>query len=306
MGIQLMMIASVFVAAGNLCFRRSIDSGGTTKAYIMIQLFLSFLIAILLGPVRTGQYVWSPCMAGFGLAAGIVLAGMTVSLGKALETGPAGLTFSILNSSTVMPMVVMVVLFGTKFGYTYTLTNGLGSIIVLAGLFWAGWETMRSGKKYKWFAFALAAFILHVIVLVFMQWRALFINFPGENGLFLSFDTDDAINQWFMPMMFFGASAVQFLIYTTSLNRLPNKQETRYGLLGGISQGVGTFFMIWATEVSTTFQHAMIFPIFAVTIIILCNIWGQWLYREKINWKASILCVAGILIGTINWQVLLG
>jgi hypothetical protein len=305
MGIQLMVIAGLFIAAANLFFRKSIDAGGTTKVYITIQLFLTFLVAILLGPVRTSNYAWSPCMAGFGLAGGIVMAGLMATLGRALEKGPAGLTFAILNASTVMPMIVMVLLFGTQFGYTYTLTNGIGSAIVIAGLFWAGWNTIRSGKNTVWFAFALAAFLLHTVVLVLMQWRALFIHFPGVDGLFLSFNSDDAVSQWFMPMMFLSAMAIQLLVYVLSLKRLPNKYEVRYGIFGGLGQGIGTFFMIRATEVSTAMEHAMVFPIFAVTIIILCNLWGQWLYREKVNWKASILCVLGILIGTIDWSVLL-
>jgi hypothetical protein len=61
--------------------------------------------------------------------------------------------------------------------------------------------------------------------------------------------------------------------------------------------------MIWSTEVSTPLEHAMIFPIFSVAIIILCNLWGQWLYKEKVNWLANACCVGGILIGTLDWKV---
>lgn len=305
MGIQLMLIASLFVAASNYCMRRSIDSGGSSKAFLMIQLFLVFLVAILLNPVRTADYTWSSCMAYFGLAGGIVLAVMMIFLGKALETGPPGLTFAALNASTVMPMVLMVMLFGAPFGYVYTMTNGLGSLLVVLGLFWAGWGAMRSEKKMKWASFVMGAFLLHVIFLVFMQWRALFINFPGENGLFLSFDVDDAKSQWFMPMVFFAAALIQIVVYLATQKRLPNRSEAIYGILGGIANGIGTFFMIWSTEVSSPVEHAMIFPIFAVTIIICCNLWGQWLYKEKVNWLANGCCILGILIGTLDWRVLL-
>ena len=87
---------------------------------------------------------------------------------------------------------------------------------------------------------------------------------------------------------------------------MPFQKEVVNGILGGLCNGIGTFFMIRATEVSTSFEHAMIYPIFAVTIILLCNAWGQWLYKEKVNWKANIVCVIGLLIGTLNWKVLLG
>jgi drug/metabolite transporter (DMT)-like permease len=146
MGIQLMIIASLFVAASNFCMRRSIDSGGSSKAFLMIQLSLVFLVAILLNPVRTGDYAVSSCMIYFGLAGGIILAIMMICLGKSLESGPPGLTFAALNSSTVMPMVLMVFLFGAPFGYVYTLFNGLGSLLVVLGLFWAAWAARSSEK----------------------------------------------------------------------------------------------------------------------------------------------------------------
>ena len=245
-------------------------------------------------------------MACFGLAGGIVLAVMMIFLGKALEKGPPGLTFAALNASTVMPMLLMVLLFGAPFGYLYTLTNGLGSLLVVIGLFWAGREAIRSEKTMQWATFVVGAFFLHVIFLVFMQWRALFINFPGENGLLLSFDVNDAKNQWFMPMVFFAAALVQIVVYLVTQKRWPNRSEVIYGVLGGLTNGVGTFFMIWSTEVSTPVEHAMIFPIFSVTIILCCNLWGQWLYKEKVNWLANGCCLFGILVGTFDWRVLLG
>ena len=304
-GIQLMLLAGVFVSLSNYFMRKSIDAGGTTKGFLMVQLFVVFLVAILLNPVRMGNYEWSGCMSLFGIAGGVVLALMMASLGRALETGPAGLTFASFSSATVMPSVVMVLVFGATFGYHYTFWNGMGSILVVLGLFWAGWQTNNSQQKNTWISFVSAAFLLHIFFLVFLSWKALFVNYPGENGLFLSFDMDDAKNQWFMPMIFLTASIFQGVIFGTHEKRWLKKGEALYGVLGGIANGVGTFFMIRATEVSTSLEHAMIYPIFSVCIIVLCNIWGQWLYREKVNWKATALCLIGIFIGTINWSVLL-
>lgn len=306
MGIQLILVAALFVSASNFFMRRSIDAGGSTKAFLMIQLLLVFLIAVLLNPVRSGDYHWSHCMATFGIAGGLILALMMASLGRALETGPPGLTFAALNASTVMPSVLMVVFFGIPFGYFYTFWNGIGSLLVVIGLFWAGWQTARSTQKENWVIFVTAAFFLHVIFLVFLSWRALFINYPGSTGLFLSFDMDDAKSQWFMPMIFFTAAIVQAVIFFKAEYRMPSQKEVINGVLGGFANGIGTFFMIRATEVSTSLEHAMIYPIFSVAIILLCNMWGQWLYKEKVNWKANALCVLGILIGTLNWKILIG
>jgi hypothetical protein len=303
LGIQLMLLASIFIATSNYFMRKSIDSGGTTKGFLMVQLFIVSLVAILLNPVRMGHYEWSSCMSLFGIAGGCVLALMMASLGRALETGPAGLTFAALNASTVMPSIVMVLGFGAAFGYHYTLWNGLGSLTVVLGLFWAGSKTStKSNQKNLWISFASAAFFLHVLFLVFLSWRALFINYPGENGLFLSFDMDDAKNQWFMPILFFSAFVIQALIFFTNEKRNLKPAELLYGTVGGVANGIGTFFMIQATEVATHFEHAMIYPLFSVAVIILCNLWGQKFYKENVNWKATALCLLGIFIGTINWS----
>lgn len=305
MGIQLILLASLFVAVSNFFMRRSIDAGGSTKAYLMVQFFLICLVAILLNPVRTGNYAWSSSMAAFGFAGGLILALMMAFLGRSLQMGPAGLTFAVLNSSTVMPMVLMVALFGPAFGYIYTLWNGLGSLCVVAGLFWAGWETMRSGDKKSWAIFALGAFALHVLFLVFMQWRALCIHFPTSDSLLLSFGQKDPQNQWFMPMIFLAAALIQTCFYIFTEKRWPLRNEWVYGILGGLTNGIGTYFLIWATEVATPFQHAMLFPLFSVGIILLCSLWGQMLYRENVNWKANAFCVVGLLIGTLDWNTLL-
>lgn len=305
MGVELMLIAALFIAASNYCMRRSIDAGGSSRAYFVVQLTLIFLVAILLNPVRTGEYAWSPGMAYFGVIGGVVLGVMLLLLGRALELGPPGLTFATLNASTVMPMILMVICFGASFGYVYTMAHGLGSFLVILGLFWAGRDVVLSEKKVLWVACALGAFLLHVIFLVLMQWRALFMNFPGVNGLLLPFTLADAKSQWFMPMVFLSAAVVHTFFYLLSQPKRPRGSEVGYGILGGVTNGIGTFFMIWSTEVSTPKEHAMIFPLFAITVILCCNTWGKWLYQERVNWWANACCVAGIVVGTLDWRTLL-
>jgi len=304
MGIELILVAAVFIAASNLCMRRSIDGGGTTKAYLVVQLFLVFLVAILIGPVRSGDYHWSPSMASFGFTGGLILVFLLAALGRALETGPPGLTFAALNASTVMPTVLMVAFFGGSFGYFYTWSHGIGSLLVILGLFWATRSAKQNQKESNWVTYITIAFCLHVLFLVFLNWRALFINFPKNPDLFLDFDYQDATSPWFMPMVFLAAFLVQLTIYLIKEKRALKSQEVFYGIVGGITNGVGTFFMIRATEVSTSLEHAVLYPIFAVTVIILCNLWGQWLYKEKISWKANALCVGGLIVGTLNWAAL--
>lgn len=303
-GLQLIILSALCAAFSNLFMRRSIDTGGTTRAFLMIQLVLVFLMAILLNPVRTGNYYWSTPMALFGLSGGIILAGFMTFLGKALEHGPPSLTIAMLNSSTVMPILVLVFIFGSQFGYYYTLWNGLGSLLVVIGMCWAGWDLTALNHRKKWLSFVLLAFCLHIFYLVFLNWRALFINFPGAQNLGFSFALEDAKAQWFMPMVFLGAAAVQTVLFFTNEKRIPKQKEIFNGVLGGIAQGLCAYLMIWATEVATSKEHAMLFPIFSVAIILGCNIWGKWLYKEEIHWKGNSFCMLGLLIGTIDWKTL--
>ncbi|VHN99642.1 hypothetical protein [Candidatus Rhabdochlamydia sp. T3358] len=305
MGIQLMLLASFFVAISNFFMRRSIDSGGSTKGFLMIMLSVISLIAVFLNPIRMADFSWSYSMALFAVIAGIILSIMLTSLGKTLESGPPGLTFAALNASTVLPMVAMVLLFGSKFGYFYTTWNAFGSILMVIGLFWAGYSAIRSFHFQKWLIFMTVTFFLHILFLLFFQWRALCINFPEERGLFFPFENSEACCQWFMPIMYATAALLQTFIYFKTRVKALNRLELQYGIYGGLTNGVGTFFMILSTEASTSLEHAAIFPVFAITVIVFCNLWGKWFYREKVNWMANGLCLLGILIGSLDWETLL-
>lgn len=305
MGIQFMILAGLCIALSNLCMRKSIDAGGSTKAYLMVQLSLSVLVMILLNPVRTGTFTWDTSVALFALSGGVLLAGVMGFMGKALENGPPGLSVAMVNCSSVMPILMLVLFFGSRFGFHYTLWNGLGSLLVISGICWAGWDGSAMANKKKWLTFISLAFLAHVAYLVFLNWRALFINYPGETGLGFSFTSLQASMQWFMPMVFLAAAAIQTYVFFTQEKRKPNPSELRFGLLGSLANAGGAFLMIKAVEVATPFEHAMLFPIFSVTVIIGCNLWGTWLYKEQVNWKANSLCLAGLLLGTIDWPTIL-
>ena len=138
MGILFITIAAIFTAYQNFLMRKSIDRGGTTNAYLTLQVLSAFFLMILLNPVRTGIYSFNAPICILGLFAGIIFGIMLFSLGGALQRGPAGLTFATLSSSAIMPAIVMATLFGAAFGHPYTLYHGIGSLFVLFGLFRAG------------------------------------------------------------------------------------------------------------------------------------------------------------------------
>ncbi len=304
MALFLACAAAILCALHNLFMRRSVDSGGTTKAFLVFVEGFSILVAVLLGPIKTGNYEWSHSIGMIGIIAGVFLGIMMWALGRAMEQGPPGLTVAYLNSSAVVPAVIMVMLFGGAFGHSYQWWNGMGSMLVVGGLFWAVWQATQNHKnKSFWIMFASVAFACHVMFLVILQWRAMLINPNMPGSRLLPFRIDAAQSEWFMPMIFVAATIFLVYQFVKDEARLPKKQEIAYGFYGGVCNGACTYFLIKAAQIATPWENAMVFPIFAVSLIMLCNTWGKVLYKENVHWKAMGLCLFGLFVGTMDWKV---
>lgn len=299
-----MIIAGLLVSVNNFCLRRSIDAGGSSKAYLIVQLSIATLVMVLLNPVKNNNYTWDWSAVNLGLIGGLILGLLMWGLGRALEKGPPGLTIAVFNASTVMPAIVMVLLFGSAFGFTYTFANGLGSFLVLLGLFWAGWSSEKNPQKGAWACFLALIFLAHVLFLVYIQWWGLLLDPSHLQTALLPFTVHVESTEWFMPAVLFVAALTQILIYLVKVRKFPKGAEISYGILGGVMNGAGTFFLILAPQKASAWESAMIFPIFSVSIIVVCNAWAQILYKEKVNWRANTLALTGIIIGTVAWSSL--
>src|SRR5262245_25479010 len=110
MGILLAFIAGLFVPITNLTNKKSIDASGNSKGYFVFQMATSFLIAFLLGPVRHADFSIPLSVLMLGSFSGLILACMIFCLGRAIEKGPPGFTFSVLHSATLMPGLIMALL----------------------------------------------------------------------------------------------------------------------------------------------------------------------------------------------------
>lgn len=295
--------AALLAALNNLSMRKSIDAGGSSKGFLVSSMAFALFISVLLNPIKAGIYKGSLILSLIGLIAGLVLGVMMWSLGKALEKGPPGLTIAYLNASNVVPAVLMAFLFGAQFGFSYGPWNAIGSLLVIAGLFWAVWKTAKIIKSEAfWLTFATLSFMTHVLYLMMIQWRSLLIrsDLPSNQLIPFSFSAEEAI--WFTPMIFLGA--LSFLYYRLKKEEARKVQvvEARYGLVGGSCIGLSTICLVHAAHIAKGLESAMIFPLFAVGIVLICNIWGKLLYQEKVHWKAMSLCLLGLFIGTIDWS----
>lgn len=304
MAIFYMLLAAMFVSISNLFMRKSIDQGGTTRGFLVFQMFVAMLVAILLNPVRTGVYSTTSPMVFLGIVAGCCLSGLLFFLGKALTKGPPGITFSILNGATVIPAVVMALVFGSIHGFLYTPWHAVGSLLVLGGLFWAGKGLGTQAERKSWMGFAVLMFSFHVVILVLYQYRALLLNTPNLGVVTTLFAKEDLLSTWFMPAMYGTAFVVQGALFAIYEARSFRMLEVVYGVFGGVANGLCTYFMIWATEVAGPLENAVIYPIFSVANILLSNAWGQKLYQEKVHWRACHLSAAGLILGTVDWASL--
>lgn len=296
------LLAGILLPFTNWTVRKSLDVGGNTKGYFIFQMLSSLFLAYLFGPVRTGDYSITLPAALIGSLSGVVIFLMLVALGKALEKGPPGLTFAVLNSASVMPGLLMALLFGTALGYDFKLSHAIGCLLVLGGLFWAGRGLQGMKEVKSWLLFSAVMFFGNLLVLAIFQWRALLLNPARPKDLFPFFAMDLMKSECFIPFMFLTSGILWLWEFSRTEKRSFKRGEILYGLTGGISNFLSTVLLLAAAVVASPLENAIIYPLFSVIGIILTNAWGQKLYAEKVNWRACQLCAFGLIVGTVDWK----
>jgi hypothetical protein len=296
------MILSGFLGAmSNLCMRHSVADGKTAPSFFIFQLFFTCLVTILLYPIRTECYTCNLPIIVFGIAAGLFLGSMKWMLGKALQTGPAGLTFAAVNAAAVIPAIVITLTAGSVLNLQLNQVDYAGYLLVLLGLFWAGWDRSSQAGSLEWIAFAFFAFSAHLFFLLVTQYRTLI-----AGNYFATLDSrwmpspENMASDWFVPIVFAAACLMHTLIYSYSEKKLPSPKEAAWGTLAGLLNGLCAFLYIYALEIASLHETTYIFAVFSIALIIFCNLWGQRIYRENINWKANAICLAGIWIVSLR------
>jgi drug/metabolite transporter (DMT)-like permease len=301
-GLLVVSVAAVFAAISNYCMRRTLDAGGTTRGFLLLQFAVSLILNWALCSCPFSHLGSGLAMLAIGAGAGLLVFGMLLFTGFALARGPAGLTFASLNAATIVPGPMLALAFGVPFGFGFTWPQGLGLGLVLLGLFWAA----RHEKASKsWWIPASVAFSLHALLLGYMQWRCLLWRHDLPTHSLLPFRLDCSCEPWFLPGMFLAAFAAQAITFIAMERRWPVKGEWIFGILGGAANGAGAYCLVQAVSLVGAQEASMLFPLFAVGIIAFTNLWSQWLYKERVSWIATLICATGIFIGTVAWSALL-
>lgn len=292
-----LLLAALSAAMCSFFIRKNLDKQGSSHAHLVVLFFISLLVAIQINPVFQTETTWSFPMWSTGCFVGCLNLGLMLLISRALKLGPPGLTFAFLNSGSILPTFFLYLIFGISYGFQITFGLLLGMLLILIGLFLS---TNHKGENYSksWLIYAISIFLLQGLTLSVLHWRCLLMDSFPEHML-LPFKCDPQEDMWVMPGMFATATLVQSLIFVINEKRWFRFNEVLFGGLSGLCNGLSTYFLLMATNIASSVEKGILFPSFAVLVIILCHLWGKVFYQENVNWFALSLCVGGILLGTL-------
>lgn len=288
--------AAASASLANLFFRKS-SLKQDVHGYLFCYYLISFLSTFAFYPSLT-KIPFSPFLLAAGVFVGILNVLLMQVLSISLKYGPAGLTFAFQNASSIFPNALLFLIFGAAFEFIVTPYQVLGMSFVLLGLYFASWQDQPLHLSSRWFKWTVLGFLLQMFILTFLQWRCLLFS-HFENHLLIPFHFEESCDAWFMLGFLGGALLLQALIFLYR-QRFLKKSELIFGSLGGLTNGVGTYLLLLATRGALPAEKGLIFPGFAVSVILLCNLWGYMLYREEMNYKANALCLLGIIIASFG------
>ena len=292
------ILTSLFIALSNLFIRKSVDAGGGEgDPYLLERLAVSGAAISLVAIYNLGYFPWNWKMALLGAFAGIMLGSLMWSTGRTLKFGPPGLSLMVINAACVIPPILMALFFGAAYGFDYTRYNFIGSAIIVGGML-LGSMHERFGLSRNWFLWVGVTFLLHSLYLTYFQYRSLLLKADPSSSPFLFCCSPEGADVFGISL--FTAAALYQLVLPRSRKECSVKPLLIWGIGGGIINGLGSLFMLKATESAlTSSEKTLLFPIYLILLIIFCNSWGKVLYNEKISWLSTAVIAIGILISAL-------
>ena len=308
MSLMLVLIAALLAAGVNFCLRKNFERQRSANGYLALYFVFSFLISFAFRR-NFDLHSFSAVMISVGMVAGILNLLMMCLVARALKIGPSGLTFAFQNSGSMFPSLLLYILFGRAFGFNFDIPLWIGFLCVGTGLFLSVWKPKGNAKEVLtesklpsrtllWVVLALAIFAIQGIILSIFQWRSLLLEYPAKCHFLLPWTCSAQEDLWFAPAFFLLPALLQSLFFGFSERRWLSQREFILGTIGGLLNGGSTFCLLLATRYAGSGFRPILFPLFAVGVIFLCNLWGKKFYQEPIEWKGLLLCMSGIFIGS--------
>ncbi len=271
------LFAAGFAATFNYLMKRVSGDPRRVSAFLVIMMALSALLAALFG---SGPLPFSWTLGIVALIAGVFFGGLFINFPKAFQNGPAGLTVGIVQSACIVPPLAMSIFFGERCGYIYGWLQGLGALLVVLGFTRAIFK--QRGLTKRWALATLAAFTSLTIVFIALQYQALL------------YCRDELQMRWFLPLFF--ASTATVLAIRHFLNGWSLSTSLFFSTSGAICTFLANQFLVIALGLATGVLSLLIVPIYSVLIIAFCNLWSQWLYKERVDWLGTAIAASGIVI----------
>lgn len=302
MALLIVFLGAIFAACANFFFRKNQEHKGSSLAFLTNYYLFSLVISLFINPTLFTTR-WNPVFMSIGSVAGALSVLLMLYTARALLTGPAGLTFAFQNAGAVLPSFLLFFLFGPSFDFILTSYHLIGVATVLVGLY-LGARTQNAAVSphynfKKWVVYALSIFFIQGLSLSIFQWRCLLFSPLRMSHRLIPWTCPAQEDVWFVPGFFIMATLLLSLLFFGKEKRWMNRKEFFYGMLGGLLNGTTTFLLLLGTKQAATAQKAILFPFFAVSVILFCSIWGKAIYKEKVSWLGIFLCIFGVFFSLI-------
>ncbi|MDP1880683.1 MAG: hypothetical protein Q8K60_07065 [Parachlamydiaceae bacterium] len=299
--------AACFASLANFFFRKNSTTSKSVNRYMCVQYLFSFIVSVLFENFKEVPINFT--MIGIGMVVGFCNVLLMILMSYALKKGPTGPIFAFQNASAMFPGLLLFISFGPVYGFNVTVLQIFGIGIVALGLCCFARNSRDAGENTRlsqWIPYALACFFIQIIALTLIQWRSLLFLDHYEH-LLLPTTVNMNADIWFLPGFFGSAFILQILLLAferkkQQLEKFSSEQpfrEMTLGLFGGIANGFSTLFLAFATKNALPFEKVMLFPCFAVFVIVLCSAWAWAIYKEKFDFTSNMVCSIGIMIGKL-------
>lgn len=294
MAFLLAFCASGFDAIANFLFKR--NAHFSAACYLLASYLGSYFVLLCLEP-NFFKVAFSIEMFSLGLFGGAFLVLMMLCAHRALKFGPSGLTFAFQISGSVFAIPTLYMVLGPTSGFIMSSATLYGLLFVLVGLFLAAKKNEQVSYNFSWISAAFLLFVIQTLLFILMHWRTLaFSNY--EQGI-LGFRCTPEQDIWYTQGLYLSACICQVTVVIITKAQA-NRKTWLQGALGGIINGIGTLLILVSTTKGSIIEKPLLFPVYAVSLMALCNLWSRFFYQEKINWGAYAACSLGILLASLE------
>lgn len=235
----------------------------------------------------------------FGIITGLFYALMMYGVTTAQTYGSSSLIFSLQNGCTLLPPIILSLLFGAEMGFNYKWMHLGGGLLVILGFLGAFYQKESKEKNPLFYRYLFLMLFAQTALIFFLQFSdvlrknatslhpLIFANLhQGEvHGVFPIFFTSA-----FLFSLFFLKRAKD-----TEERVGPNRTQVIYAILGGMLGALGGKILDIALHYcKENWENLIIMPMLAVSQIFLCSLFGVLLYKEKVRWLFLFLAMAGI------------